>query len=139
MINLKQAPQPGEGSNWGKQISNLWSSKNRITRLIILATTGLVLNCCCVIIPLSTKAHSVAAQSNVGIPAIPTSEVTAAQDPFGHMALAIPVRAGYENNRDRSVGCQDFNSHAAFQEAAGTTDIQSNRSDKDGRLCISAR
>ena len=52
MTNLNQAPQPSEPADIGKRISELWNSKNRIARLAVLATSGLVLNCCCVIIPL---------------------------------------------------------------------------------------
>ena len=51
-MNLNQDPQPMEQIGIGKRISELWSSRNRITAFIILAATELVLNCCCLIIPL---------------------------------------------------------------------------------------
>jgi hypothetical protein len=51
-MNLNQDPQPTERVGIGKRISELWSARNRITAFIILAATGLVLNCCCLIIPL---------------------------------------------------------------------------------------
>ena len=51
-MNSDQTPQPTKGAGIRKRISNLWDSRNRIVTLIFLATTGLVLNCCCVIIPL---------------------------------------------------------------------------------------
>jgi len=54
-MNLHQAPQHTERVNIGKRIADLWNSRNRRTRLIIWATTGMVLNCCRVIIPLSSK------------------------------------------------------------------------------------
>ena len=81
-MNLNQAPQPTERAGIGKRISDLWNSRNRIARLIILATTGLVLNCCCVIIPLWSKANSLAAQSNVRVNAISAPAFTTAQHPF---------------------------------------------------------
>ena len=40
----------------GKRISDLWNSRKRIVTLVIFVTSGLVLNCCCVIIPLLDSA-----------------------------------------------------------------------------------
>jgi hypothetical protein len=134
-MNLKQATQRTERVGIGKRISDLWNSKNRIVRLTILAATGLVLNCCCVIIPLSTKANSVAAQSNVGVNAISTPALTTAQDPFVPTALAISANTELDNNGDGRVACRNFNSQAAAQEAHRAAHIQLNESDKDGRSC----
>ena len=53
-MNINQNPLPTEQVGIGKRISNLWNSRTRKTKLIILAT-GLVLNCCCIVIPLSSK------------------------------------------------------------------------------------
>lgn len=51
-MNLNQPPQPTERVNLGKRISDLWNSRNRIAKLMIVLSSGLVLNCCCIIIPL---------------------------------------------------------------------------------------
>jgi hypothetical protein len=51
-MNLNQDTQPTEQIGIGKRISELWSSRSRVTAFFILAATGLVLNCCCLIIPL---------------------------------------------------------------------------------------
>ncbi len=51
-MNSKNTTQPMGRLGIGKRISELWSARNRITAFIILAATGLVLNCCCLIIPL---------------------------------------------------------------------------------------
>ena len=53
-MNLNQNPLPTEQVGIGKRISHFWNFRNRRAKLIILST-GLVLNCCCVIIPLSSK------------------------------------------------------------------------------------
>lgn len=105
-MNLNQAPQPTERVGIGKRISDLWNSRNRIAKLIILATTGLVLNCCCVIIPLSSKAHSLPAQSNVGVNAISTPAFPTAQDPFIPTALAISANTEFDNNGDEGLSAR---------------------------------
>lgn len=51
-MNLNQPPQPTERVNLGNRISDLWNSRNRIAKLIVVLSSGLVLNCCCIIIPL---------------------------------------------------------------------------------------
>ena len=51
-MSLNQSPQPTERVGIRKRISDVWNSRNRIVALLFLVTTGLVLNCCCVIIPL---------------------------------------------------------------------------------------
>ena len=52
MLNLDQTSQPAERTGFGKRISDLWNSGNRRARLLFWAASGLVLNCCCIIIPL---------------------------------------------------------------------------------------
>jgi hypothetical protein len=52
MVNVDQTPQPTERVGIGKRISEVWNSRKRITRLVVLGTSGLVLQCCCIIIPL---------------------------------------------------------------------------------------
>ncbi len=52
MMNSNNVPQPTEQAGMKERISALWSSRNRITTFFILTATGLVLNCCCLIIPL---------------------------------------------------------------------------------------
>ena len=51
-MNLDQTPQPTERVNIGKRISDLWNSRNRMAMLVVAVTSSLVLNCCCLIIPL---------------------------------------------------------------------------------------
>ncbi len=52
-MNSNHVAPPAERAGIGQRISSaLWSSRNRIAAFIILAATGLVLNCCCLIIPL---------------------------------------------------------------------------------------
>ena len=51
-MNLDQTPQSTERIGLGKRISDFWSSRNRTAKIIMLSTTGFVLNCCCLIIPL---------------------------------------------------------------------------------------
>ena len=106
-------------------------------RLIILATTGLVLNCCCVIIPLSSKAHSPAAPSNVDVDAISTPAFTTAQDALLPAALVISPNMELENNGGGRVACRDFNSQAADPESPGAAHFQLDGSDKNGRSCQS--
>ena len=134
-MDLNQALQPTEWVDIRKRISNLWNSRNRITKLIIWATAGLVLNCCCVIIPLSSKANSLAAQSNVGVNAISTPTFTATQDPFTPTASEISARTEFDNNGDGRVLCKNFNSQAAARESAAH--IQLDRSDMNGSSCKS--
>ena len=52
MMDLNQTPQPTERVEIGKRISEVWNSGKRITRLVVLVTGGLVLQCCCIIVPL---------------------------------------------------------------------------------------
>ena len=51
-MNSNHTPPSTQWAGIGQRISTLWSSRNRITAFIILTATGLVLNCCCLIIPL---------------------------------------------------------------------------------------
>ena len=51
-MNSNHVPQPAERVGLEKRISALWSSRKRIATFFILVTTGVVLNCCCLIIPL---------------------------------------------------------------------------------------
>ena len=135
-MNLNQAPKPTERVGIGKRISNLWNPRNRITKLIILATSGLILNwCCCIVIPLSSGASSLAAQSNVGANAISTPAFTAAQDPFIPRASSASARTEFDNNGDGRVSCKNFNSQAAVRESAAH--IQLDGSEKDSRSCKS--
>src|SRR5688572_29554500 len=138
-MSLNQAPQPTGRVGIGKRISDLWNSRNRRAMLLILATTGLVLNCCCVVIPLSSKANSLAAQANVGVNAIAAPAFTTAQDRFILTALAISANTEFDNNGDRrKVVCKNFNSQAAAaQEAHRAAHIQLDGSDKDGLSCKS--
>ena len=110
-MNLDQAPLPAERVGIGKRISDLWNSGYRRVMLIILAT--LVLNCCCVVIPLSSKANSLAAQSNVGVNAISTPAFTTAQDPFVPTALAISANTEFDNNGDGRVAAR-ISTHRQF-------------------------
>jgi hypothetical protein len=137
IMNFNQAPQPAERFGIGKRISDLWNSGNKRVNLIILATTGLVLNCCCVIIPLSSKGNSPAAQSNVGVNAISTPAFTTAQDPFIPTALEIPANTEFNNNGGGGVICKIFNSQAAAQEALRVVHIQLDGSHMDGSSCKS--
>ena len=132
MRNLNQALQPISRVGIGKRISDLWNSGNRRALLLTLATTGLVLNCCCVVIPLSSKANSLAAQSNVGVNAISAPAFTTAQDPFIPTALAISANTEFDNNGDVRVVCKNFNSEAAAQESHRAAHIQLDGSDKGG-------
>jgi len=52
MMDLNQAPQPTEQVSIGERLSNVWNSRSRIARIIILTTSGLALNGCCIVIPL---------------------------------------------------------------------------------------
>src|SRR5688572_2525578 len=136
-MSLNQAPQPTERVGIGKRISDLWNSRNKRAMLFILATTGLVLNCCCVVIPLTSKANSLAAQANVGVNAISAPASTIVQDPFIPTALEISANTEFNNNGDGRVVCKNFNSQAAVQEAHRAAHIQLDGSDKDGRSCKS--
>jgi len=136
-MSLNQAPQPTERVGIGKRISDLWNSRNKRAMLFILATTGLVLNCCCVVIPLSSKANSLAAQANVGVNAISAPASTIVQDPFIPTALEISANTEFNNNGDGRVVCKNFNSQAVAQEAHRAAHIQLDGSDKDGRSCKS--
>ena len=104
-MNLNQTPLSTERIGIGKRISDLWNSGNRRAKLIILAT-GLILNCCCVVIPLSSKANSLAAQSSVDVNSISTSAFTIAQDPFIPSSLAISANAEFGHNGDGKVSAR---------------------------------
>ena len=115
----------------------LWNSRHRIAKLLILATTGMVLNCCCVIIPLSSKATSLAAQSIVDVNSISTPGFTIPQDSFIPTALAISANTEFDHNGDGRVICKNFNSQAAAHEAHRAAHIQLDGSDKDRHSCKS--
>ena len=136
-MNLNQAPQPHERVGMGNHISDLWNSRNRLSKILILATTGLILNCCCVIIPLLGKANSLPAQANVSVNAASSLVFTTAQDPFIPPALAISANTEFGNNSDGKVVCKNFNSQAAAQNTHRAVYIQLDGSDKDGRSCKS--
>ena len=136
-MDLNQVSQPTERAGISKRISDLWNSRNRIARLVIFAAAGLVLNCCCVIIPLSGKAAGLAAQANAGVNAISTPALTTAQDPFIPAAPAISAGTEFDNNGDRRVICQHFSSQAAARELAAHLSLDG--SDMDGRSCKSLR
>ena len=132
MMNSNQFPQPPERVDIRKRISVLWNSRNRIARLTILATAGLVLQCCCLIIPIG---NSLAEPSTVDDNAISTPPFATAQDPFIPTALEISVNAEFDNNDGRVV-CKNFNSQAATaQVSRRVARIQLDRRDKDGRSC----
>lgn len=137
MMNLKQVPQPTERLGIGKRIFNLWHSRNRVARLIMLATIGLVLNCCCIIIPIphSSTGNTLAAQSDVSVHAISTSVFTTAQDHFIPMGLAISANTDFDNNGDGRATCRNFNSQATAPESAGVAHMD--EGDKGGRSCKS--
>jgi hypothetical protein len=130
-MNLDQTTQPKERVGIKKRISNVWNSRNRMVRLIMLVTTGLVLNCCCVIIPLASKANSLPAQSNVGVNASSPATSTAVQDPLMPSASAISAHTVIDHNGDGRAACKNFNS--AVQ--VSTAYIQLEGSDKAGRSC----
>jgi len=134
-MKVNQTPQPTERAGIGKRISDVWNSRNRLTRLLILATTGLVLNCCCVIIPLSSKANSPAAQANIGVNAISTSVLTTTQDPF--MPPALALSGSTEFDTDGRLACKDFGSQALAWKVDRAVPIQLDGSHKDGRSCRS--
>src|SRR5215212_10387089 len=127
-MNLNHALQVTKPDNIGKRISDLWNSRNRIVRLTILAATGLVLNCCCVIIPLSSKANSLAPQANAGVHALAAPAFTTAQDPFIPTTLVISANTAFRNTGDGRVVWKNFNAQAAAQWA---THIPLDGSDKD--------
>ena len=54
MMNSNNVPQPTERVGMKERLSALWNSRSRITTIFFLVTTGLVLNCCCLIIPLGS-------------------------------------------------------------------------------------
>jgi hypothetical protein len=136
-MNLEQTPQPTERVGLGKRISDLWNSRNRIARLTILVTSGLILNCCCIIIPLSTKANGLAAQPNASVNTISTPALTTAQEPLVPPAAAISPNTESDHNGEGRVACKNFTSLAAAEEADGTADIPLDGSDKAGRACQS--
>lgn len=117
---------PTERVGIGKRISNAWNSRNRIVRVTTLVTLGLVLNCCCVIIPLSTKATSLPAQAQAGGDAISTPASTTAQEPLIPAAPAMSARTESDHHIDGRAICRNFNSPAR---------IQSEGSSKAGRSC----
>lgn len=128
-MNLNQASQPTERIGIRKRIADLWNSRNRIARLTILVTTGLVLNCCCVIIPLSGKAHSPIAQANSGVNAISAPALTPVQD------LSRSTGTDFDHKGDGRVVCKDFNTQAITREIYRVAHIPLDGSAKDGRSC----
>jgi hypothetical protein len=134
---LNQAPQPAKRVGIGKRISDVWNSRNRLARLLILVTTGLVLNCCCVIIPLSGQANSPAAQANIAINSISSSALTTAQDRFMPAALAISANTEFDTDGNGREACKDFSSQAAAREVPGVSSLQLDGSHKHGRSCRS--
>jgi len=110
-----------------------------MVKLTILATTGLVLNCCCIVIPLSSKAAGLAEQANAGVNAVSTPAFTTAQDPFRPGMMAISASTELDHDGDGRVVCENFNSQVAVHEAYRAAYIQLDGSDKDGRSCKSLR
>ncbi len=136
-MNLEQTPQPTERVGLGKRISDLWNSRNRIARLTILVTSGLILNCCCIIIPLSTKANGLAAQPDASVNVVTTTALTTAEEPLVPTAAAISPNSESDHDGDRRVACKNFTSPVAAQEAYGAAHIQLDGSEKAGRACQS--
>ena len=128
-MNLNQASQPTERIGIRKRIADLCNSRNRIARLTILVTTGLVLNCCCVIIPLSGKAHNPIAQANDGINTISAPALTTVQD------LSISTGTEFDHNGDERVACKDFNAQPVAREIYRVAHIPLDGNAKDGRSC----
>src|SRR4051812_2398400 len=110
-MNLNQTTQPTERVGIKERISKGWNSRNRIVRLITLVTLGLVLNCCCVIIPLSTKGTSLPAQA--GGDAISAPALTIAPEPLLPAAPAMFARTQSDHPSDGRALCRNFNSSAA--------------------------
>ena len=136
-MNLNQTPQPTNRLGIGRRISNVWNSRNRLARLLILVTTGLVLNCCCVIIPLSSQANSPAAQANIAMNSISSSALTTAQDRFMPAALALSANTEFDTHSDGREACKDFSSQAAVREVHKASSILLDGSHKHGRSCRS--
>jgi len=136
-MNLNQTPQPTNRLGIGRRISNVWNSRNRLARLLILVTTGLVLNCCCVIIPLSSPANSPAAQANIAMNSISSSALTTAQDRFMPAALALSANTEFDTHSDGREACKDFSSQAAAREVPRASSILLDGSHKHGRSCRS--
>src|SRR5215216_8071053 len=109
-MNLNQTPQPTERVGIKERISKGWNSRNRIVRLTTLVTLGLVLNCCCVIIPLSTKGTSLPAQAKAGGDAISAPALTTAQEPLLPAAPAMSARTPSDYPSDGRALCRNFNS-----------------------------
>jgi len=135
MMNLKQVPQPMERLGIGKRISHLWNSRNRVARLIMLATLGLVLNCCCIIIPIphSSTGNTLAAQSDVSVNVISSPAFTTARDHFIPMGFAISANTGFDNNGAGWTASRNFNSQATAWKSAGMAYIHLDGGDKGGR------
>ena len=127
-MNSNQTPMPTERVGIGKRISNAWNSPNRIVRLITLVTLGLVLNCCCVIIPLSTKGTSLPAHAQVSGDAISAPASSAAQESLIPAASAISARMESDADSDGRAICTNFNSSTAARN-------QWDGSAKAGRAC----
>ena len=136
-MNLQQTSRPTERVGLGKRISDLWNSRNRIARLTILVTSGLVLNCCCIIIPLSTKANGLAAQPNASVNAVSTPVLTTAQEPLVPTAAAISPNTGSDHKGAGRVACKNFTSPVAAEQSYGAAHIQLDGSEKSGRACQS--
>ena len=100
---------PTERVGIGERISKIWNSRNRIVRLTTLVTLGLVLNCCCVIIPLSTKATSLPAKAQAGGDAISSPALKTVQEPLIPAAPAISARTESDQNSEERAICRNFN------------------------------
>lgn len=132
MMNPNQVLRSTERIGIGKGISDLWNSRNRVVRLIMLGTLGLVLNCCCIIIPIphSSTGITLAAPSDVSVHAISIPAISTAQDPLIPAGLEISANTNFDVSGDGSVACMNFNSQA-------TAHIQLHGGNKGGRSCKS--
>ena len=130
-MNSNPDPQPTEPVGIGKRLADVWNSRSRIASLVILLTSGLVLNCCCVIIPLASKTNSLPVQSNVRVDTSSTPISTTVQDHWVPSAPAISAHTEIDHNGDGRVACRNFNA----SNQATTAYIQLDRSDKAGRSC----
>jgi hypothetical protein len=52
MMDSNQTPQPTERVGIAERLSNVWNSRSRIARIILLTASGLAIQGCCIVIPL---------------------------------------------------------------------------------------
>ena len=51
-MNVDQTPKPTERTGIRERIADAWNSRNRVVTIVVWLSAGLVLNCCCIVIPL---------------------------------------------------------------------------------------